>query len=445
MTVDELDKVDPPAPSRTATWSTPARWTSRDWARWTFLAYLVAAIPILLWMGDNRWFLGDEWSFLTAKSATDLGGLFAPHNQHWSTIPILIYRLMYTLFGLHEYWPYQLLVILAHLAIAGLLRMVMRRCGVRPWLATVVAGTYVLFGPGRDDILWAFQIGFTLSVVFGLVQMLLADHDGSIDRRDWMGLGFGGLALLTSGQAPSLILATGLAVWYRRGWRQAAFHTVPLGAIYLLWYELAGASLATIEAKTGFRYPTPTISQLVHFVWTAVVSMFSAMGQFLLVDWAYAALLVVGVVVAWRLRNPTTRRRQLAMPVALVIGAAASMAAAAPQRVWVGPDAAASSRYVAISVAMSLPAFAVAADALEPPVDAALPSGAGLVPVACSVGHRGHESAQRPGDQPAVHQGPQGLGGNAALLPGHRQGAGLGRAQHELRRWHPGPHGGLAP
>ena len=160
---------------------------------WTFIAYLVLAIPTLMWMGSNRWFLGDEWSF-DRQVRHRPGRPVRAAQPTLSTIPILTYRLLYSLFGLHEYWPYQLLVVLAHLAIAGLLRMVMRRCGVRPWLATVVAGTYVLFGPGRDDILWAFQIGFTLSVVFGLVQMILSDHDGSIDRRDWIGLAFGGLA-----------------------------------------------------------------------------------------------------------------------------------------------------------------------------------------------------------------------------------------------------------
>ena len=95
--------------------------------------------------------------------------------------------MLYSVVGLHHYWPYQLPVILSHLAIAFLLRHIMRRCGVRPWTASLVAATYVLFGPGVDDILWAFQIGFNLAVVFGLAQMILADHDGPLDRRDWLG------------------------------------------------------------------------------------------------------------------------------------------------------------------------------------------------------------------------------------------------------------------
>lgn len=96
---------------------------------------------------------------------------------------------MYSVFGLREYWPYQLIVISLHLTVAVLLRVVMRRAGVGPWLATICAGVFVLFGPGEDNILWAFQIGFAGALVLGIVQLLLADHDGPFNRRDWAGDG----------------------------------------------------------------------------------------------------------------------------------------------------------------------------------------------------------------------------------------------------------------
>jgi hypothetical protein len=240
----------------------------------------------------------------------------------------------------------------------------MRRCGVGPWLATVVAGTYVLFGPVVDDILWAFQIGFTLSMVLGLSQMLLADHDGDIDRRDWYGLALGGLALLTSGQAPPLILATGIAVLWRRGWRQAAFHTVPLGIIYGIWYVLAGASLHSLEVTDGVTIPSATVGDVGHFVWTAALSLFESVGHFPIIDYALFALLVVGSVLAWRSTSGAARARRLGMPVGLLTGAAVGMIVAAPARFWISPDAAAASRYVGVTVAMGLPLLAVAGDAL---------------------------------------------------------------------------------
>ena len=64
----------------------------------------------------------------------------------------------------------------------------MRRAGVRPWIATLTAAVFVFFGAGAENILIAFQITFVGSFVFGLAQLLLADHDGPINRRDWLGL-----------------------------------------------------------------------------------------------------------------------------------------------------------------------------------------------------------------------------------------------------------------
>jgi len=72
----------------------------------------------------------------------------------------------------------------------------MHRAGVRPWSATVLASLFVLFGAGAANILWAFQISFVGSVAFGLTHLLLADHDGPFDRRDWLGLLAGFATLL---------------------------------------------------------------------------------------------------------------------------------------------------------------------------------------------------------------------------------------------------------
>ena len=174
-----------------------------------------------MWIGSYRWFFGDEWSFLANRSVT-VDGLFRPHNQqHWVTIPVLVYRGLYSVVGLNAYWPYQLPVILLHLDAAALLRVIMRRAGVGPWLATVAAGAFVLLGPAEDNILWAFQITFVGALVAGLVQIILADHDGPIDRRDWMGVGAGLIALMMSGQAPSLIFGAGLVCVFRRRWAAA--------------------------------------------------------------------------------------------------------------------------------------------------------------------------------------------------------------------------------
>src|SRR5437588_1109893 len=99
---------------------------------------LVAAIALVLFLafGHREWFFVDEWDFLLHRDAGDIGDLLRPHNEHWSTLPILVYRALWRMFGVRTYVPYQAVLILLHLTAAFLLRTVMRRAGVGPWTAT---------------------------------------------------------------------------------------------------------------------------------------------------------------------------------------------------------------------------------------------------------------------------------------------------------------------
>ena len=91
---------------------------------------------------------------------------------------MLVYRALWWVFGLHSYRPYQVVIVLLHLGAALLVRMVMRRVGVRPWTATIVACILVFFGSGYQNIVFPFQMTLVGSLVFGLVHLLLATHDG---------------------------------------------------------------------------------------------------------------------------------------------------------------------------------------------------------------------------------------------------------------------------
>src|SRR5690606_18645355 len=119
--------------------------------------------------------------------------------------------------------------------LATLLRVVMRRAGVGPWMATIVAGTFVLYGTGQANIWFAIQMSLVISLAAGVAHLLLADHDGPFDRRDALGLAAGVVGLTSSGVGPAAVAMVGLAVLIRRGWRLALVHTVPLGVLYLAW------------------------------------------------------------------------------------------------------------------------------------------------------------------------------------------------------------------
>ncbi|MBV9950526.1 MAG: hypothetical protein JO291_01145, partial [Acidimicrobiia bacterium] len=172
-----------------------------------FAIAIALAFPLILYLGSFSWFLRDEWLFLAGRKLGSLNDLFRPHARtHWSTLPIIWYRLAFRIVGLRSYLPYQAAVVALHLAIVVLLRAVMRRAGVGPWMATVGAAPFILFGPGSQNILWAFQVGFTGSIVLGLVQLLLGSHEGDVDRRDLLGIGAGVLGLMCSGVGVTMVL-----------------------------------------------------------------------------------------------------------------------------------------------------------------------------------------------------------------------------------------------
>jgi hypothetical protein len=328
-------------------------------ALWVFVALVVAAVPLYLVLGRRQWFFLDDWDFLADRDAMSLHDLLRPHNEHWSTLPVLVYRALWRLVGLRHYWPYQIILVALHLTAAVLLRVIMRRASVAPWLATAAAGIFVLIGTGRDNILWSFQIGFTGALVCGLAHLILADHDGRFDRRDAAGIAFGAAGLMCSGIGVTMTFIVGLAVLTRRGWRMAALHTVPLAVCFGAWWLGFG--------RDNYDAGSASVGEVGDFVTTGIGNAFDEIGQFPGVGIALAVLLVAGLWVGWG-RLPRERlRREVAAPGALLVGAFVFFVVSGFGRAGVarlGPETAVASRYVHLFAAMTLPAVAVAADAV---------------------------------------------------------------------------------
>jgi hypothetical protein len=323
-----------------------------------FLAYLAVALPVLLALGSHRWYTADEWELLSGRRPSVLGDWFRPANGHWSTIPMASYQLLFTLFGLRTYVPYQAVVVVLHLVLAALIRVVMRRAGVRPWTATVVASIFVLFGSGSENIFLAIQVSQLGSVVLGFTQVILADHDGDLNRRDWLGLLAGAIGLMASGMGPIMIIAVGIATALRRGWRSTLFHVGPLVAMYLVWRQVESGPIKS-QSSTLVKIP-------VAFSWVRVgtTGLFSAVGQYRVVAILLACVLVVGLVLAWLPLSLDRFRASQSAPVALLVVAFALFAVVSTQRFFLGSQFARSSRYLDTSTACLLPALGVAADAL---------------------------------------------------------------------------------
>ncbi len=333
-----------------------------------FVAVQIAAIPLLLSWGHKWWFWADDWDFLADRTAFNAGDLFRSHYQHWTTLPILAYRLLWWIFGIRTYVPYQLLVIALHLVAAALIRVVMRRAGVRPWMATLIAGLFVFFGAGAENILVAFQITFVGALVFGLTQLLLADHDGPVGTRDGLALLAGFCGLMCSGAAISMTIVVGIAMLLRRSWRIALLQTVPLAVAYGLWSELSPKGLP------ADRYRSHDPVQVVRFAQIGLGTIFGTLTRVPGLGAVLVAVALVGFWLAVRRDGIRQLRGKYAIPLALLIGAGvfllftgvlrAGQPAAFAAQHDIGPQRARESRYVYTVVFMALPALAIAADAI---------------------------------------------------------------------------------
>ncbi|MDQ1509631.1 MAG: hypothetical protein QOG50_1475 [Actinomycetota bacterium] len=350
------------------------RWRDRVRGRGALIAFAaleLIALPVILVCGRGSWFTADDWDFFSARTAGNAGDLFRSHFQHWTTIPILVYRLLWSLVGMHSYVPYQTLVILGHLTVVALLRVIMRRAGVRPWVATIVASVLVFFGAGAENILVAFQISFIGSLVFGLTQLLLADHDGPIDRRDWLGLLAGLAGLMCSGAAIAMTVMVGLAVIVRRGrrgWPIALFHTAPLAVAYFLWSRFSP------EGQSADVYHSQSITQVAKFVANGIKAAFGGLERTPALGAVLGILLIAGLGLAYGMYGRRELRRSAAPLIALLAGAVVFLVLTGLVRAGqppvlvrargTGPARARESRYIYMTAALFLPAIALALDTI---------------------------------------------------------------------------------
>jgi hypothetical protein len=331
-------------------------WTRERVAAVAFGVYVAAALPFLVWVGAQGWFFHDEWILLAGGWGDSVSDLFRPFNEHWITVPVLAYQGLWSVVGLESYVPYVTIAVVAHLSAAVLLRVVMRRAEVGPWMATVAAATFVLFGPGGDDIVRAFQMTFGLALAFGLGHLLLADHDGPVDRRDWLGLAAGAAALMCSGVGVTMVAVVGLAALLRRGWRPAAFHLVPLAALYGAWYLAEGRP----RSPAGW----PSASTALSWVYSSETGTFLGIGRYPVLAVALLLVLVAGLALAWYRMPWEVWRRTASASAALLAGQVLLFSSVATSRWQEGDAVARSDRYVHLGAALVLPALAIAAEAV---------------------------------------------------------------------------------
>jgi hypothetical protein len=222
------------------------------------------------------------------------------HNEHFSLVPILIFKLLFATVGLDSYWVYRSLLLLAHLAVVALLFVYARR-RVGDGLALVVAVPVLFLGAAWNDLLVPFQISFVLPVALGLGAFLCLDRKDT--RGDVVACVLLVIAIASSSVGITFAAAVLVETLLRPGaarWRSLWIAGVPL-VVYGLWSLGYGNPTATSGGRSLTELVRDNLPAVPGYVATAVAA---AMGAVIGigVDWgrplALAGVIVLGVWLA---------------------------------------------------------------------------------------------------------------------------------------------------
>jgi hypothetical protein len=287
---------------------------------------MLADTALLLYMGRGLSFFYDDWDFVTHDYGGGLHSLLAAHGGNISVFPAAVYKVLFHLVGLNHYAAYRLAVISLHLLSAGLIFVLAaRRVSRAP--ALLATGLILFLGAAWEDLLWAFQVGYLLSIAGGLAALVLIERDGR--RTDIAAL----LCLIVAAGSSSLgiaiMIGVGVELAWRRQWRRAWTVVIP-AALYLLWYLGYGESQITNNGLVN----APGFSE------DLAGSAFGALvGRAL--EWGRPLALLGAAVVLWRLARRAPVSPRLAS--LLATGISLWMITAAARSTVSSPEA---SRYV---------------------------------------------------------------------------------------------------
>jgi hypothetical protein len=306
---------------------------------------------LILVLGRPLTFRGDEWAFITERSLGDPGTWFQPHLGHWATVPVLVYRTLVETFGLGSYAPYLAVLAILHACVAGAVLVLVRR-EVGEWAALGASVVVLFLGRGFENLFWGFQIGFVGGVaagLWGLAALRQAEEATRSDSRRRR-LRAAGAVLLTIAVASTLTGAVVLgAVWVealcrRRGrLARAAWLAVPSGALAAWWIVFRPP---VDHFGSGLQLDAVLVAQFV------VVGVLESLGA--IAGWGPVAGLVVLVMA---LASLAARRSAIGLP-ARFLGPSAAVVAlfvlVAVSRGVLGPEAAASARYIYVGAVLAL-------------------------------------------------------------------------------------------
>src|SRR4051794_3867092 len=306
---------------------------------------------VVLRLAHRSWFGVDAVSYLTTRGPVPSAdvGLFKPYGGHWLTIPLLVYRGLFEIFGMRSYLPYVAVALAVHLAIVFVLYALLRSVGARPWIAFGTSWLVLFYGAGSEAFMWDAPMVLTSALVLGLVAMLvMVRRHFSLGSRI-----LGGVLLLAavmcSGTGLVAAVTVGCFVLLRVGLRSALIVGAPAVIAFSVWFFTVGRD-GRVDVSSS------RIPEIPAFVWKGLTG---SLGSLVGIPGTGALLLLVLVgVLLWPVIEAVALR-QLAL--AGLLGAGTQLVLSSFASLVGGTSAARVGRYeylvlvlLAASVALAL-------------------------------------------------------------------------------------------
>ena len=192
---------------------------------------MAAAAAVLLSYGSELTFFQDSWEYLMRRREFTAAALFDPYNEHIVVLPVVIELLSLRIFGMSSMMPKMVVLVALLLGVAALLFVYVRR-RLGPWPALFAATVLLFLGPGWQDLLWPFQLGFAGAALFGIATLLALENEE--ERWDLAACGF--LTISVAFSSLGLSFAVGAAVELLRRGRRGALGRAYVVAVPLLLY-----------------------------------------------------------------------------------------------------------------------------------------------------------------------------------------------------------------
>lgn len=223
----------------------PGRGERAAWLPAAVLAVLMAGTAVaLLHAARGTTFAYDDWNLVLDRRAWSAHALLAPHNEHLSLVPVLVYKLTFETLGLDHYGFLRAILVALDL-LCGLLLFLYARPRIGSWPAVAVTAPLMLMGAAYWDLIWAFQIGYLCSLAAGLGALLALDR---ADRRGDVAAGLLlGVALASSGMGLPIVAGAVVDVLLRPNWRRRVWVVAAPIAVYAIWYVGYGRGAAKLE------------------------------------------------------------------------------------------------------------------------------------------------------------------------------------------------------